>query len=166
MRAGPTTLILRVLCVAVLVTSACGGGQPAAEAPAAAPEGTKVPVNLLLGSWTADTRAMAMASLPEGQEPPPELILALRNSYIKVTFNEDGTNDMEMNMGSQATTESGTFVVLSQDGKTYRLKLTSKTGDGSEKTQEARAVFTDDDNVTITLAEEGGAPPLILSRQR
>ena len=166
MRVDPTTSMLRALCVAVLVTSACGGGQPAAEAPAAAPEKPEAPVNLLLGTWNADPQAMAMASLPEGQEPPPALIEALKDSYIKVTFNEDGTNDMEMKMGPEANTESGTYAVLSQEGKTYKLKLTSKTGDGSEKTQEATAVFTDDDNVTITLAGEAGAPPMILSRQK
>ena len=166
MRTDSTLSTLGALCVVALVTSACGGGQPAAEAPAAAPEKPKAPANLLLGTWNADTQAMAMASLPEGQEPPAELIEAMKDFYIKVTFNEDGTNEIEMNMGLEATTESGRYVVLSQEGNTYKLKLTSKTADGSEKTQEGTAVFTDADHVTLTLAGEGTPPPMILSRQK
>ncbi len=164
MRIGSARRALGMLSIAVVLTSACGGGQPAAEAPAPTPEPT--PANLLLGNWNADTQAMAMASLPEGQEPPAALLEALKDSYVRVSFNEDGTNDMEMKMGPEATTESGSYVVLSQEGKTYKVKLTTTVADGSEKTQEATAVFTDDDHVTLTLDGEAGAPPMILSRQK
>ena len=69
-------------------------------------------------------------------------------------------------MGGEAENEAGRWELVSQEGTTYRLKLTSRTKAGDEKTQTGTAVFSDDDNVTLTIEGEKSMPPMILKRQK
>ena len=164
-----TRFRLLALALPVLWLVACGGGdapqEMSEEAPEEAPEAAEPP-NLMIGVWDADVQAMMVASMPEGAEMPPGTAEMLQDAYMTVEFHADGTNTMEANMGGEDREEAGSWELLSQDGDTYELSLTSQTGSGEEKTQNATAVFTDDDNVTVTLEGDDGGPPMILTRRQ
>ena len=123
------------------------------------------PPNLLIGTWDADVEAMVVASMPEDAEMPPGMEEMLKDAYMTVEFNADGTNVMTANMEGEDKEDTGSWELVSQEGSTYELRLTSTTGAGEEKTQNATAVFTDDDNVRITLEGEDAGPPMILTRR-
>ena len=153
---------LRLVALALpVLLAACSGGST--ETASSEPS---TPQNKIIGTWAADVRAMMVASLPEGRDVPPQAEEMLKDSYITVAFNADGTNTMASKMGGEAENEAGRWELVSQEGTTYRLKLTSRTKAGGEKTQTGTAVFSDDDNVTLTIEGEKSMPPMILKRQK
>ena len=74
-------------------------------------------------------------------------------------------NVMTANMGGEEREDTGSWELVSQEGNTYALRLTSHTDAGEERTQDASAVFTDDDNVRIALEGEDAGPAMILKRR-
>ena len=143
-----------------VILAACGGssGDTASNAPS-------TPQNKIIGTWKADMRAMMVSSLPEGEKIPPQAEEMLKDSYMTVSFNADGTNTMTSKMGGEPSDETGTWELVSQSGNTYTLKLTSKTRAGGEMTQNGTAVFADDDHVKLTIEGETDMPPMVLTRQ-
>ena len=79
---------LVALAFPALLLIACGGApqETAEEAPAAA-----APPNKIIGTWDADVRAMMVASMPEGAQLPPEMEEMLKEAFMTVEFNADGT---------------------------------------------------------------------------
>ena len=157
---------LWVLALPVLWLTACGGGAPQEAPQEASQEMSQADAspNRIIGTWDADVMAMMKASMPEGAEVPPEAEEMLKDAFMTVEFNADGTNVMAANMEGEEKEETGSWELVSQDGDTYQLRLTSDTAAGDEKTQNATMVFTDDDNMRITLEGEEG-PPMILRRR-
>ncbi len=65
----------------------------------------------------------------------------LNEAFMTVEFNADGTNVMTANMGGEEREDAGSWELVSQEGNTYALRLTSHTDAGEERTQGASAAF-------------------------
>ena len=127
---------------------AAGSGDDAAAAEAApagdAPE--SVTAENLHGTWDADMQA-TLANLPEEERAMAQMFLA--SAEMALTFNADGTMNMNVKMMGEEKSESGGFSVASSEGNVLTISATTTGEGGAEETQTMTITFSTIDTIEM-----------------
>ena len=127
---------------------AAGSGDDAAAAEAApagdAPE--SVTAENLHGTWDADMQA-TLANLPEEERAMAQMFLA--SAEMALTFNADGTMNMNVKMMGEEKAESGAFSVASSEGNVLTISATTTGEGGAEETQTMTITFSTIDTIEM-----------------
>lgn len=127
------TALLLVVCVAV-----AGAG--------------KYDKKTLIGSWEFDMIKMYEDAMQKtGQEMPPGMNLEamLKDSYMRITFEKDGTYVFESKTMGGERSEPGTWEVVKAADDQVTIKTISEKGEEMDVTM----TFEDKDNFTAIMAE-------------
>ncbi|MCA9564037.1 MAG: hypothetical protein KC561_11145 [Myxococcales bacterium] len=118
MRTQPRNLISLAIFAALLL-----GGLASANAQVAADPA------MVVGSWAVDVGAMMEAEMAGATPEEQQMAQAMIGSMsMVITFGADNTANMVMSMMGETETESGTYQVLSSEGSTVTLSMTSSDG--------------------------------------
>jgi hypothetical protein len=118
----------------------------------------------LVGTWDFDMVKMYQQAMEAaGQEMPPgmDIETVLQGSYMRITFNKDGTYAVDSKaMGSQ-NAEAGTWEVVEKEGDTITVKSTNPDK-GQE--QVVKVTFIDSDHIDAVVTD--GEHEMVMSAER
>jgi hypothetical protein len=118
----------------------------------------------LVGTWDFDMVKMYKQAMEAaGQEMPPgmDIETVLQGSYMRITFNKDGTYAVERKAMGTENSEAGTWEVVEKEGDTITVKSTNP-----DKGQEqlVKVTFIDKDHIDALVTD--GENEMVMSAER